>query len=178
MKKGVQFFKDILPAIVLALTTSFMFLIFEPVSLYANNIDDFWFDLYDMLPLLIPQFFLFAFIIFIVLLICYVVATKLFKKPTIYYVIISILFCLFLITYIQGNFLAGSLPGVNGEVFNWRQYKTESITSIVLWIIVFGVSLLLIKKFTIKKIRLIYCADYWSSSSDAYHFIYLLTSYN
>ncbi|MBR3115942.1 hypothetical protein IKF30_01820 [Candidatus Saccharibacteria bacterium] len=151
MKKGVQFLKDILPAIVLALTTSFMFLIFEPISLYANNINDFWFDLYDMLPLLIPKFFLYALILFVALLICYFIATKLLKKITIYYVILSIVFCLFLITYIQGNFLAGSLPGVNGEVFNWRQYKAESITSVILWIVVFGVSLLLIKKFKVKK---------------------------
>ena len=151
MKKGVQFIKDILPAIVLVLTTSFMFLIFEPISLYANNINDFWFDLYDMLPLLIPKFFLYALIMFVALLICYFITTKLFKKITIYYVILSIVFCLFLITYIQGNFLAGSLPGVNGEVFNWRQYKAESITSVILWIVVFGVSLLLIKKFKIKK---------------------------
>ena len=151
MKKGSIVFKEILPAIILALTTSFMFLIFEPISLYANNIDDFWFDLYDMMPLLIPQFLLFTFIIFAVLLICYFVATKLFKKTIIYYAILSIIFCLFLITYVQGNFLSGSLPGVNGEIFHWRQYKTESIISIVLWVIVFGISLLLIKKFTFKK---------------------------
>ena len=151
MKKGVQFFKDILPAIILALTTSFMFLIFEPISLYANNTNDFWFDLYDMIPLLIPQFFLFFFIILIVLLLCYFIATKLFKKIVIYYIVLSIVFCLFLISYIQGNFLSSSLPGVNGEIFNWRQYKAESITSVVLWIIIFGVSLLLIKKFTFKK---------------------------
>ena len=151
MKKGVQFLKDILPTIVLAITTSFMFLVYEPISLYANNINDFWFDLYDMTPLLIPKFFLYAIIIFAVLLACYLIATKLFKKITIYYVVLSIVFCLFLISYIQGNFLAGSLPGVNGEVFNRRQYKAESITSVILWVVIFGVSLLLIKKFTFKK---------------------------
>ena len=63
----------------------------------------------------------------------------------------SIVFCLFLISYIQGNFLSSSLPGINGEIFNWRQYKAESITSVVLWIVIFGASLLLIKKITFKK---------------------------
>ena len=128
-----------------------MFLIFEPISLYANNTEDFWFDLYDMLPLLIPAFFLASLIIFFVLLICYIVSTKVLKKTNIYYAILSIVFCIFLISYVQGNFLSGSLPGVNGEIFNWRQYKVESIISIILWIIVFIVSFFLIKKFTIKK---------------------------
>ena len=146
MKKGVSHFKMLLPAMVLSLTINFMFLIFEPISLYANNINDFWFDLYDMLPLLISAFILFFLIFFVVLSICYFISVKLFKKINIYYVLLSIIFCIFLITYIQGNFLAGSLPGVNGEVFNWRDYKTESIISIILWLAIFIAAFFIIKK--------------------------------
>ena len=146
MKKGVSHFKMLLPAMVLSLAISFMFLIFEPISLYANNINDFWFDLYDMLPLLISAFILFFLIFFVVLSICYFISVKLFKKINIYHVLLSIIFCIFLITYIQGNFLAGSLPGVNGEVFNWRDYKTESIISIILWLAIFIAAFFIIKK--------------------------------
>ena len=31
---------------VLSLVVSFMFFVFEPITMYANNIDDFWFDFY------------------------------------------------------------------------------------------------------------------------------------
>ena len=151
MKKGVSHLKNILPAIALSLVISFMFLIFEPISLYANNTDDFWFDLYDMLPLLVPAFLLFALIIFIILAVCYLVAIKLFKKINLYYIIISLIFCVFLITYIQGNFLAGSLPGINGELFNWRNYIPETIISIALWFVVFIAAFLIIKKIKLKK---------------------------
>ena len=151
MKKGVSHFKNILPAIILSIVISFMFLIFEPISLYANNINDFWFDLYDMLPLLIVKFLLSTLILATALIICYYVAIKLFKKISFYYILLSIIFCLFLITYIQGNFLAGSLPGINGEVFNWRQYKLESIISVILWLIVFIASYFIIKKVKLPK---------------------------
>ncbi|MBQ1298747.1 hypothetical protein IIY24_02855 [Candidatus Saccharibacteria bacterium] len=151
MKKGVQFFKDLLPALILSLTTSFMFFIFEPISLYANNINDFWFDLYDMLPLLLPAFLISTLVIFIILLICYFISAKFLKKANSYYAILSIFFCVFLITYIQGNFLSGSLPGVNGEVFNWREYKIDSIISVALWIIVFLASFIVIRKIKLKK---------------------------
>ena len=151
MKKGVQFFKDLLPALILSLTTSFMFFIFEPISLYANNINDFWFDLYDMLPLLLPAFLISTLVIFIILLICYFISVKFLKKANFYYAILSIFFCVFLITYIQGNFLSGSLPGVNGEVFNWREYKIDSRFSVALWIIVFLASFIVIRKIKLKK---------------------------
>ena len=151
MKKGVSHLKNILPAIALSLVISFMFLIFEPISLYANNTDDFWFDLYDMLPLLVPAFLLFALIIFVIFAVCYLVAIKLFKKINLYYIIISFIFCVFLITYIQGNFLAGSLPGINGELFNWRNYIPETIISIALWFVVFIAAFLIIKKIKLKK---------------------------
>ncbi len=128
-----------------------MFLIFEPISLYANNTDDFWFDLYDMLPLLFSAFFIFASISFLVLTACYLIAIKLFKKVNIYYIIISFIFCVFIITYIQGNFLAGSLPGINGELFNWRNYIPETIISIALWFVIFIAAFLIIKKIKLKK---------------------------
>ena len=145
-KENNSIIKDFLPAIVLSFAIGFMFLIFEPITLYANNIDDFWFDIYDMLPELIPTFFIFSFVSLTIFALIYLISNKVFKKKSIYYIIISIIFCVFLITYIQGNFLAGSLPGINGEVFNWRQYKVESVTSAVLWLVAFVGLFFAIKK--------------------------------
>ena len=150
-KEPHSIFKDFLPAIALSFVISFMFLIFEPITLYSSNIDDFWFDLYDMLPELIPAFFIFSLILLAVLALIYLLSIKLFKKINIYYISVSIIFCVFLITYIQGNFLSGSLPGINGEVFNWRQYKVEAVTSVVLWLLAFGGLFFAIKKLKLPK---------------------------
>ncbi|MCR5700009.1 MAG: hypothetical protein K6G49_01070 [Candidatus Saccharibacteria bacterium] len=147
-----QFFKNFLPAIVLSFAISFMFLIFEPISLYSGNINDFWFDLYDMLPQLVPAFFIFTVILLAFFALVYFCAIKLFKKINVYYIITSVVFCVFLITYIQGNFLANTLPGINGEVFKWRQYKVESAISVILWLIAFAGLFFAIKKFKLPKV--------------------------
>lgn len=151
MEQKKSFFKAILPAMILSITIGFMFFIFEPITLYANNIHDFWFDLYDMIPELFPTFLLTSFIIFVLLFIIYLIFIKLFKKYHLYCIFISIFFCIFIITYIQGSFLSGSLPGINGEVFNWREYKTETITSIALWLIAFIALFISIKKLKFEK---------------------------
>ena len=36
--------------VLLTLVTLFMLFIYEPIIMYAGNIDDFWFDLYMILP--------------------------------------------------------------------------------------------------------------------------------
>lgn len=126
-----------MPALVLSITTSFMFFIFEPITMFATNPNDFWFDLYDILPSLLLTFLLISLGAFTVLAVCYILCKHLFKKVNLYYIFVAICFCIFFITYIQGNFLSGSLPGINYEVFNWRLYKSESIISIGLWLIAF-----------------------------------------
>ena len=147
-----QTLKDLLPAIILSITISFMFFIFEPITMYATNPDDFWFDIYNIMPVLVPSWFVFSLYVFTPLLLCYIVFKGFLKKPGIYYVITSAVFCIFLITYIQGNFLAGSLPGISGDPFNWREYKAETITSIALWAIVFVALLISLIKFKPAKI--------------------------
>lgn len=129
-----------------------MFFIFEPITLYANNMHDFWFDIYDMLPELFPMFLVSSISIFAIFLIAYLIFEKLFKKINLYYIFVSVFFCIFIITYIQGIFLSNTLPGINGEVFNWREYKIESIISIVLWIIVFFTFFIIAKKIKIEKV--------------------------
>ena len=141
-----QVFKDLAPAIVLSLTFSFMLLIFEPITMYATNPNDFWFDLYDIFPILLSSCLIFTLCIFTPLLLCYIIFQVRLKKPAIYYIITVALFGLFLITYIQGNFLAGTLPTISGTPFNWREYKTESLISVSLWVITFIILLVALLK--------------------------------
>ena len=94
----------------------FMLFIFEPISMFAGNVDDFWFDLNTLLA---PSFLMFiiAFIALIVIFnIIYFINKKVFKVSSI------ILFIGFICTYIQGNYLVGALPVLDGTPINWSNY--------------------------------------------------------
>lgn len=136
-KKFSKSFKKLLPSLSLAFVTSFMFFIYEPIIMYATNPNDFWFDIYDILPSLLLFFIVSTISLLFLFLLFQLLFNKLFKKPFLFYIIISIVFVIFVITYIQGNFLAGNLPGINGEIFNWRLYKFETVISIILWVVCF-----------------------------------------
>ena len=134
MKRSVSRFLTggVLSSFILALTASFMFFVVEPITLYSGNIDDFWFDIYDMLPELLRLFGL----VFIISFGGFLILSFLFglskKRKDLFLYVMAFLFVGFIITYIQGNFLAGSLPGLNGNPFNWREYPVQTAISILL----------------------------------------------
>ena len=150
----MKFFKalrPLTPPLILSITFSFMFFIFEPITLYLNNYEDFWFDLYDMLPILLGTFLGISIALFLSLTLVYIFLTKLIKKPNLYYYFLAIIFCIFLITYIQGNFLSSSLPSLVGTPFNWRSYPLESIISVSLWFTAFFILYVLLQKVGARK---------------------------
>ena len=160
-----SYIKKMMPAVVIAFASSFMLFIYEPIILYINNVDDFWFDIKSLiLNSFIPFILLFFLIIFIYTIIYIIQKMVLKKSKNIYNVFIIIGFCLFLITYIQGNYLSGKLPALDGKAIEWSNYKTESIISILLLVIVSIIFFLIIKKFKFettiryaKKIILVIC---------------------
>ena len=56
-------FKDLVPAILIALVASFMLYIYEPIITYSANINDFWFDFNLMLPNILLYFIVLFFVI-------------------------------------------------------------------------------------------------------------------
>lgn len=143
--------KPLFSALILTFVASFMFFIFEPILLYTNNINDFWFDIYDIFPLLFPAFIATFLVIFLICVEIYIICAKIIGKINLYYYFMAFFGCVFLITYIQGNFLAGSLPGLNGSLFRWREYPIDSAISIILWIVIFVAAIITIWKIKIKK---------------------------
>ena len=160
-----SYIKKMMPAVVIAFASSFMLFIYEPIILYINNVDDFWFDIKSLiLNSFIPFILLFFLIIFVYTIIYIIQKMVLKKSKNIYNVFIIIGFCLFLITYIQGNYLSGKLPALDGKTIEWSNYKTENIISILLLVIVSIICFLTIKKFKFettiryaKKIILVIC---------------------
>lgn len=55
-KKTGEFFKKLLPGLFLSAAMAFMLGIYEPVVLYFHNKNEFWYDLYLLLPVTLLMF--------------------------------------------------------------------------------------------------------------------------
>ncbi len=123
--------KKIIPAFLITLVSGFMFFIFEPINMYATNINDFWFDFFIMIK---PTAIMFA-IYFFVVLISYLLIlgiNRIFSKNThIYNFLIIIGFIFLFYFYIQGNFLIAGLPPLDGTKIIWNEYKTGHVLSLL-----------------------------------------------
>lgn len=147
-----KYLKEIAPALILAFVVSFMLFIYEPIIMYTSNISDFWFDIYTLLHCNLVAFsFVFIIIIFFYNLI-YFIETKVIKKDKkIYNVLLIIGFIVFLVTYIQGNYLSGALPVLDGTPIEWKEYKIQNVISAVLLIAVTTIVFLITKKIKFEK---------------------------
>lgn len=134
----------LLPAIIVSFVASFMVFLYEPITLYANNVDDFWFDFYTLIgPSLL--FFFLSFLALAVVLIVVAVISKNKKHLNLYYIVISIFSLLLICSYIHSNFLANFLPPLDGTSFNWSD-PTANIVSIVVCVILIGLLIFSIVK--------------------------------
>lgn len=122
-------------AVIISITISFMFFVVEPIALYATNVNDFWFDLHIIAPSLLLFFTISTLVILFFLLILYALSRAT-KKNIIFNIGALVVFALFIIAYVHGNFFAGSLPTLNGEAIDWGSFGTESVVSIVICLLV------------------------------------------
>lgn len=149
MKK--EMFKKLLPGYILAFVTSFMFFIYEPLLMYSTNINEFWFDLYKILGTNIFVFLIsLAFMVFIHIVV-YFIDKKFAKNNIILNLFTVIWFGIFLVLYIQGNYLIGDLPSLDGKEIIWHEYKMQNIVSIILCELVFFVFFILVSELKFEK---------------------------
>lgn len=109
----------------------FMLFIYAPLELYFYNQREFWFDVYDLLPLLLIMFgvgFVASGVLFLVLFLW---------TPRLYRLVLVGSSIGFLCTYIQGNFLVGNLPSMDGSEYDWEANSFGRIQSLILWVVVF-----------------------------------------
>ena len=129
--------KKILPTYVICFVFSFMLYIFEPITMYLNNPNDLWFDLnMVILPLVLTFLFLFLFLAFFFTIMYFITSIAL-KKNGFYNFCVLAFFIIFICTYIQGNYLSGWLPALNGDSINWKNssYLIPKIIMVIMFII-------------------------------------------
>lgn len=142
-------------AFIISFVLSFMLYLYEPLLTYSSNINDFWFDF----NLMISNIILYMILIFLFLILVYFLLYLFLRRKNIkiYKIILVISFILFLYTYIQGNYLVGTLPQLNGDIIDWSKYGDENIISILTFLLVVIVELILIKKYKLDKTIKINC---------------------
>ena len=139
--------KNAYAGIFISLCLCFMLLFYEPLNIFASNLGDFWFDIYTFFPIVLLQ----SIIPFLLLSIFFIVIKKLNTKVYSFFVFCALIGMI--CTYIQGNFLVGSLPAVDGTWIDFDLYKTEKIISLILWVVVFSVILFVLIKCKFKMIE-------------------------
>ena len=146
--------KNLIAPSIMSFVIAFMLFIYEPITTYASNTEDYWFDLK---ALLINNLVIFAVVLIILLLtsnIIYFIARKS-KKDIIYNVYVITMFVCFVATYIQGNYLASALPTLDGTPIDWNNYTKQGIISLVLWIFVIITNIIIYKRLKTKYKKLV-----------------------
>lgn len=136
--------------IILVFTFCFTFGIFAPFDLYVGNIDDFWFDIYDILPSIL-KFFGMALGAMLVL---GLLVTRF--LPKISHGLFVFLYTIMIILYAQGNFLVVDMGKMDGEALAWDEHYLEAIIHLVVYAIVIAIFILLWVKFKYRKISKAY----------------------
>lgn len=129
VKKEVTIF-DFLPGLVVSVSLAGLICIYAPLELYFTNIGDFWYDSSLLLPAAAELFFLCV----ILLLALYCVA--LFINMKVYRILVLISFTALIAMYIQGNFLTGDLPPMDGTIINWNDFTTNNIVSAAIFLFI------------------------------------------
>ena len=130
---------------ILTFAGAFMLGVFAPLEYYFNNILEFEYDIYNLFPIILMLFGSFMLLGLIVFGVCKLISDKFYLGSLVF------VFWIYICAYIQGTFLIGNLPAMDGEYIDWSQFKTDYIISIVMWIVVGIVLVLLCKFITLKR---------------------------
>lgn len=147
MKKVLSILKESLGGIIISFLLGFMLMFYEPLNMFAGSLNDFWFDIYSFLPILLLQFLA----VFIGISLFFILVNLISKK--LYKIILVFAFIATIATYIQGNFLTYNLPGIDGTPINFDIYKTDKLISYILWIVIATATLITLYKVKFEKFQ-------------------------
>ena len=138
--------ENIIISLVLSFSLCFMLTVYEPIVMYSSNSNDFWFD-FDSLVFSNLIFFLISFLVLslISFVICFISYKS--RKKIIYDIYMLIYFVGFVYVYIQGHYLVGSLPTLDGAPIDWSKYINQNIISVLLGVVLMIIGITVYLKF-------------------------------
>ena len=126
-------------AALLSVAVCFMFFFYAPLELYFTNINEFWYDIYVIAPIM--------FCVFLIGSVISVLGFALLAKWSEKWCKAALLslFVVFICSYVQGNYLIKYLPVLDGETIDWSLYGRGRIQSVCLWIAVIVLTALVVR---------------------------------
>ena len=132
---------DLIHALILAFSISFMFCFYEPLQIFFTNRIEFDYEFRNIIgwiTLLSVMFFLFLVLFFFL-------SEKLSKK--LFYILFFLMAWMFFAMYVQGTILISDLPPTNGAAVDWSLYGKQRLQSFFLYGAVFLACLCLLHFF-------------------------------
>ncbi len=117
----------------------FTLLIAGPLFLYTTNIDELWFDVYNVIPVILVSSVIFIAVSSLAAVLLYKINKNLGRA------FIFIIFIAALAFYVQGNFIGCDYGQLNGDEIEWFTYKKYAVESIAAWIGIPVIGLALLK---------------------------------
>ncbi len=116
-------------AFILVAVISFMLTIYAPLEIYFHNKTEFWFDFYSLFPECVKMF--------AVMLAggCLAVCVLRLLHKKIFNGAVVLVLLMYILTYIQGNFLSGWIPAIDGRELNQADYIVPNVITVVLFIL-------------------------------------------
>ncbi len=131
--------KNSLASIIMSFAACFMIFLYAPIEIFFTNVEEFNFAFSDIISTMLPVFFG-AFILFSGI---FIILRRINIK--VYNIVLIIYFIIFVSTYIQGTYMSGNLPPLDGRTINWAEYSDQRIHSIVLLVAVSAIMILIVK---------------------------------
>ncbi len=121
--------RRLLPGIALAFSACFLVFLYAPLELYLTNQLEFWFTAGQLLPYALALLLLALLLLVLLLALAARVGEKL------YTACLALGFLGLVCTWIQGSFLVGGLPAMNGAAVDWGARPGARLASLLLWLI-------------------------------------------
>ncbi len=151
-KKIITIIIDLIPGFLTVCAITYMLCYYAPLEIYINNKIEFWFDYSVLQPQLLELCWTFLRIGFLIVIACYVIHKKVYQGALCAGVSALV------ILYVQGNYLASNLPGMDGSEIDWTQYMPEMEQSAILCLLVIIVVAVLLRVLKEKKFK--YVVDF------------------